>query len=81
MTNDTSKSSSIPHTIDSENNSNRYNYNSTQKKSFFSSVSSSLESFSDEYSEYIRIGKIILLNCLVGAYFVWATVYFFQQSS
>lgn len=80
MTNDTSKPP-IPHTSDAENNTNRLNYNPTLKNSFFSSISSSLESFTDEYSEHIRIGKIILFNCLVGAYFAWATIYFFQQSS
>lgn len=63
-------------TVDLGNIPNRYDYDPSPKKNVFSSWSSSL----DEYSDYIRIGKIILLNCVIGAYFAWATVYFFQQS-
>lgn len=47
----------------------------------FDSVSRSSESFTQKYCEEIRIARIVILNVLIVAYFIWATVYFFHQRS
>lgn len=74
-------SPSLVYNVDVGKITNRYDYSSTtNRKSMFGSMSSSIQSFSDEYSTYFRIGKLILAHVLVVGYFSWATVYFFKHS-
>lgn len=74
-------SPSLVYNVDVGKITNRYEYGpDTNKKSMFGSVNSSIQSFSDEYSTCLRIGKHLLAHFLVLAYFIWATVYFFKHS-
>lgn len=74
-------SPSLVYNVDVGKITNRYEYGpDTDRKSMFDSMNSSIQSFSDEYSTYLRIGKHLLAHFLVLAYFIWATVYFFKHS-
>lgn len=79
MTTENSKATTLqPNNF--ENDPNCYNPNLHTKKNNISPVTISLGSSSDEYYQFMRIGKILLLNSMVGSYFAWATVHFFQNS-
>lgn len=75
------QSPGLVYNVDVGKITNRYEYDSTtNKKSMLDSMNSSIQSFSDEYSTYLRIGKHILAHSLVIGYFSWASVYFFKHS-
>lgn len=46
----------------------------------YDTVAKPSESFIEKYDTKIRMAKTILLNVVIVAYFIWATVHYFDQS-